>query len=131
MSGCSKVNLLYMECVAGLHTGGGGGALGFPSSSLSSPSPPPPPPPELGQGPTLNTKNFLGEHATRPPRGRTNVCPPPPPPIKKILYATLCGIVYSAFSRPSDSVYNYRLYDGIVGILIYNIYSGGSSHSLY
>ena len=50
----------------------GGGALGFPPSSLSFP-----PPPRIWPESNVEYKNFLGEHAIRPPRGRTNVCPPP------------------------------------------------------
>ena len=51
-----------------------GGALGFPPSSLSFP-----PPPRIRSKSNIESQKFLGEHATIPPRGRTNVSPPPPP----------------------------------------------------
>ena len=82
---------LWFHCQDCIQRGGGTG--------IPPPPPPPPPPPELGQNPTyVEYKKILGEHATRPPRGRTNVWYYlSPPPHKKILYATLtasCNCVY-------------------------------------
>ena len=71
LMGKAKIDFAsYQKYITGLHTEGGEGYTGISPLQLEFPSPP-----ELGQSPTLNTKNFLGEHATRPPRSHTNVPP--------------------------------------------------------